>query len=136
MTRISALTSPSICLPLPYVIRGSNYPHLQDLPLADECDKPKQEIDVLIGSIYIYSYYWNLVTSDVVKSSNGPVAVESKLEWLLSGPTDSHKTNVSTACTVINGIPNSPRFDEQNDGVVSSLREFWEVESLGIAPPQ
>ena len=87
--RLLALTSPSICSPLPSAISVSNYPHLQDLLLADECDKPRTEVNVLIGS----NFYWSFVTGDVVKSSKGPVAVDSKLGWLLSGPINSHETN-------------------------------------------
>ena len=127
--KLSALTSPSICSPLPSAVSVSNYPHLQDLLLADECDKPKKEVDVLIGS----NFYWSFVTGDVVKSSEGPVAVDSKLGWLLSGPINSHETNdVSHACTVISGVPANPIFDDKNDTLVNLLREFWTVESLGI----
>lgn len=128
-TKLSALTSPSICSPLPSAICVSSYPHLQDLPLADACDKPRKEVDVLIGS----NFYWSFVTGDVVKSTDGPVAVDSKLRWLLSGPVDSHETNdVSHARMVISGIPANPKFDEKNDVLVNSLRQFWNVESLGI----
>ena len=40
------MTSPSICSPLPSAIRVDSYPHLQGLQLADECDPPRQEVDV------------------------------------------------------------------------------------------
>ena len=43
---------------------------------------------MLIGS----NFYWNFVTGNVAKSSEGPVAVDSKLGWLLSGPIDSGET--------------------------------------------
>ena len=55
-TKLSALTSSSICSPLPSAIRVSSYPHLQDLPLADECDEPRKEIDVSIGSNFIETF--------------------------------------------------------------------------------
>jgi len=42
---------------------------------------------------------------------------------------------ISSTCLVINGVPSNPRFDAQDDALVSSLQKFWEVESLGIAPP-
>ena len=128
-TRISALTSPSICSPLPSAVRVSSYPHLQDLPLADACDNPRKEVDVLVGS----NFYWSFVTGDVSKSSEGPAAVSSKLGWLLSGPIDSHEASVvSHTCTVINGTPDNPMFNEKGDALINSLREFWNVESLGI----
>ena len=131
-TKLSALTSPSIFSPPPSAIRVSSYPHLQDLPLANECDEPRKEIDVLIGS----NFYWNFVTGNVAKSSEGPVAVDSKLGWLLSGPIDSGETNnVSHACVVISGVPVNPTFDSTNDVLVKSLHEFWNVESLGILSP-
>ena len=72
------------------------------------------------------------MTGDI-KSTEGPVAVDSKLGWLLSGPVDSSETNdVSHACMVVSGIPANPIFDEKNDILVNSLRQFWNVESLGI----
>ena len=85
VTRISALTSPSICPPLPSAARISSYPHLQDLRLADDSDEPRRQVDVLIGS----NFYLNFTTGDIVKASEGPVAVESKLGWLLYGPINS-----------------------------------------------
>ena len=62
-TRISALTSPSIFSPLPSAVRVSSYPHLEDLPLADACDNPRKEVDVLVGS----NFYWSFVTGDVIR---------------------------------------------------------------------
>ena len=56
-----------------------------------------------------------------MKSSEGPVAVESKLGWLLSGPSDSREVNLSTTCLAINGVPNNSRYDEQDDFLVKSL---------------
>ena len=128
-TKLSALTSPSICFPLPSAIRVSSYPHLQDLPLANECDEPRKEIDVLIGS----NFYCNFVTGNAAKSSEGPVAVDSKLGWFLSGPIDSGETN--HACVVISGVPVNPTFDSKNNVLVKSLCKFWNVEFLEIVSP-
>ena len=77
--------------------------------MADECDEPRKEVDVLIGS----NFYWSFVTGDVVKSSEGPVAVDSKLGWFLSRPIDSHEMDVSHTCLVIRGVPANLRFDEK-----------------------
>ena len=64
------------------------------------------------------------------------MAVDSKLGWLLFGPIDSGEmNNVSHACVVISGVPVNPTFDSKNDVLVKSLREFWNVESLGILSP-
>ena len=39
-------------------------------------------IDILIGS----DYYWQLVTGSICRGTSGPVAVHTKLGWVLSGP--------------------------------------------------
>ena len=128
---ISAIISPLICSPLPSAIEVDNYPNLQGLQLADECDQPQQGVDILVGS----NLYWNIVTGDIVRAQEGPTAVSSKLGWLLSGPINSIEANlVSHACMVISGIPTNPIIDEKGDStLVTSLRDFWELESLNIA---
>ena len=126
---ISALTSPVICSPLPSAIRVDRYPHLSDLQLADESSTPRGEIDVLIGS----NFYWSIVTGEVVKADEGPVAVNSKLGWLLSGPMDSHEAHqVFHSNVVISGAPTNPTYGVRDDALANALRRFWEVESLGI----
>ena len=72
---ISAMTSPLICSPLPSAIEVYNYPHLQGLQLADKCDQPQQDFNILVGS----KLYWNIVTDDVVRAQEGPTPVTSKL---------------------------------------------------------
>ena len=92
------MTSPSICSSLPSTIKVDNYSHLQGLQLADKCDNPRGEVDILIES----NFYRNLVIGDIVRANGGPVAVSSKLGWLLSGPVDLHvATSVSCACVVL-----------------------------------
>ena len=47
---------------------------------------PHHQIDVLIRS----NYYWNIVTTDTVVGNHGPVAISSKLGWLVSDPLDNY----------------------------------------------
>ena len=91
---ISALTSPAICSPLPSAVKLDNHPQPCDLPLADKCANPKGEIDILIGS----SFYWSIVTGEIVREEGSLVAVNSKLGWLLSGPIDSLDAGVLSRC--------------------------------------
>ena len=59
------------------------YPHLADLELADSTEDGEViNLDILIG----LDYYWNFVTGEVIKGGTGPTAVNSSLEWILSGP--------------------------------------------------
>ena len=59
--------------------------------------------------------------------------MSSKLGWLL--PINSFEPSpVSHACIVIGGVPTNPIIDEKGDNMLfSSLCDFWELESLGIA---
>jgi hypothetical protein len=68
-----------ICSPLPPAV-DVDYLHLEELELADPLDEDNESrIDILIGS----DFYWNIVTGDIIRGGSGPIAVRSKLGWLL-----------------------------------------------------
>lgn len=121
-------TTPVICEPLatpPVSLCISRYDHLADLDLADPSDGSSAiEIDVLIGS----DYYWMLATGNVSHGSEGPVAMETKLGWVLSGPSHACDPSYSllTAHTLRVGCQEEVELD-------NTLRAFWELESLGIS---
>ena len=77
---------PTICEPLvgqPISACAGEYPHLLGLELADSSSNSSTlPIDALIGS----DYYWQLVTGGVCRGTSGPVAIHTKLGWVLSGP--------------------------------------------------
>ena len=61
------------------------YNHLSKLDLADTFDSEvPMKVDMLIGS----DIYWDLVTGETIRGQNGPVAVNTKLGWVLSGPAE------------------------------------------------
>ena len=78
---------PHICEPLtaqPIKLCASTCDHLLHLELADSCgDNSTLGVDVLIGS----DYYWDLVTGEVCHGESGPVAINTRLGWVLFGPT-------------------------------------------------
>ena len=76
-SRVCVLSFPTICSPLPSRVDANNYPHLHGLKLADYSDS-EDSIDFLIGS----DYYWDFVTSEIVRGDFGPTAVNSKFGWL------------------------------------------------------
>ena len=80
---------PSICERLaspPIAFCRDNFEHLSGLDLADSSDGcSRLEVDILIGS----DQYWDLITGRTRRGTNGPVAIETKLGWVLSGPTSS-----------------------------------------------
>ena len=130
MLNITVYTSPVICSPLPTLINSEEYEHLDGLELADgnyhDSHKP---IDVLIGS----DHYWSIVTGDTVVGSHGPVALSSKLGWLLSGPLDSHRDTVVTQShLVLNGDFIDQPSSLGSDALITMLHRFWNTESIGI----
>ena len=130
MLEIAALVVPVICSPLtsqPITTSGECQEHLLGLELADSADSDNVlELDVLIGS----DWYWNLVTGRVIRGKSGPIAIHTKVGWILSGtvtnPTAVNLTLSSLTHTLkIDAFKVEPSLDDQ-------LKQFWELESLGI----
>ena len=89
-----ALVVPHICNPLSsHPLQSTEcFDHLSDLELADPIEsKESLEVDVLIGS----DIYWNVITGKVVRGESGPIAIHSKVGWILSGPVDRHEVSVN-----------------------------------------
>ena len=84
-------------------------------------------IDMLIDS----DYYWDLTTGETIHGEGGPIAIHTKLGWVLSSPVDSQEEITESACLItthslqVDCLPESEKQDAQ-------LRSFWELESLGI----
>ena len=125
---ISALTFPVICSPLPVKI-SVNYPHLDGLELADEPFDSEGSIDMLIGS----DYYWDFVTGETRRGDEGPIAVNSKLGWLLSGPVNGtvERSYVTHSNLIIEGH-DALFARNEDDALTNTLRNFWETEAIGI----
>ena len=67
----------------------NSYPFLRDLKLADS-GQNKGKIDLLIGA----DFNWSVVDGAVKRRDDvGPVALGSKLRWLLSGPVTKHNSS-------------------------------------------
>ena len=100
--------------------------HLATLDLADYADGDTSlEVDMLIGS----DYYWHLVTGGVSRGTHGPVAVHTKLGWVLSGPASSAELTQSATNLVTTHVL---RIDAQPPELGEQLQAFWDLESLGI----
>ena len=68
----------------------SKYNYLKNLDFADKytSDNSEKSIDILIGM----DYYFNFVTGKIKRGPPGcPVAIESNLGWILSGPNGTAK---------------------------------------------
>ena len=68
--------------PQPIEVVACEYDHLKDLFLADGwIDESYQTFEILIG----LDNYWKLVTGNVIRGEDGPVALETRLGYVLSG---------------------------------------------------
>ena len=139
---LRALSYPTICSP--FSSRGiqiSDYPQLRTLKLADSVDSHSKRVQLLIGA----DHYYDFVTGDVIKGNSGPVAVSSKLGWLLPDPFSS-PSNVETNFnphlildyTKQFSIPDSETNEnenatDENPEIIESLKTFWKQESMGLS---
>ena len=105
------------------------YGHLAHLDIADVSQDPTLEVDVLIGS----DHYWDFVTGQIIREQSGPVAIETTLGWILSGPAElpgqlrPTVSLITTHTLRVEGVTNKE--------LDTTLRSFWELESLGIQMP-
>ena len=102
------------------------YEHLCGLEFADVSDGVTlKEIDLLIGS----DYYWQLTTGRVIWGESGPVAVETRMGWVLSGP-----VSTTESCTLL--TVHVMQFDSQEEESLNdTMRAFWDLESMGVSSP-
>ena len=95
------------------------------LSLSDSVRAPKLdegEPQILI----VLDYYWSVVTGEIIKADSGPVAMYTKLGWVLSGPLDydASANLITYVLRVDTGLTNKD-LDQR-------LKSFWDLESLGI----
>ena len=129
------ITVPSICEPLtaqPISLCLEKFEHLRQLDLAD-CSNGQDplQIDVLIGA----DYYWELVTGRTSRSVHGPVAVHTRLGWVLSGPIPKMKRSKSSTNLLTTHTLHVGTALNETETLNETLHSFWELESLGIKQP-
>ena len=127
----TALVVPFICNPLttqPINHSSEHHDHLLGLELADSADvSDALEVDVLIGS----DSYWNFVTGRVIRGKSGPMAIHTRVGWILSGPTHLSETTANLALATTHVLKIEACSAEAN--LDDHLKQFWELESLGVA---
>ena len=42
-------------------------------------------------------YYWSIVNNQVIKAKEGPIALETKVGWILSGPVNYPSASVNNS---------------------------------------
>lgn len=125
---------PVICGPPtqpPAELTQCTYEHLRGLPLAEWAGVRDRTVSILIGA----DYYWSLVEGTVIRGApSEPVALATKLGYVLSGPTmvrpeDKDGYSVNLTATHVLKVESSI---VKEDALTSEVKKFWDYESLGI----
>ena len=94
------------------------------------------DVDLLIGS----DFYWKFLTGEIRQGEVGPVAMKTKVGWVLSGPVcqasalQAANTNIVTSHVMhleISSVECSS--SKLKDPLVQQLQRFWEIESIGVS---
>ena len=124
---LEALVVPEICsIPNGHVeLARKEYPHLKGIWFSDVSrSRDELEIDVLIGADYL----WSFQTGITKRGKPGePVAIETELGWVLSGPLKG-KCIERVESTQVNFV--GQRINE--DSLESNVHKLWSFEGLGI----
>ncbi|GFR33035.1 integrase catalytic domain-containing protein [Trichonephila clavata] len=105
----------------------SRFAKSKRMKLADPDDPLSSlPIEILIGA----DFYWNVMHSDApVKLSDSLALVPSSFGWILSG-------SRSHAAVSFNPIVHSINVDTLTNDFDNMVRNFWNLESIGIQPIQ
>ena len=106
------------------------YGYLQGMKLADngECSN---NIDMLLGA----DIYWQIVTGRTVRGKGGPVAIETRLGWVLSGPTQAAPCSARTTTSLFLSAASAPipaTCRDPDDALLDEVKRFWDLEAIGI----
>ena len=133
---VEALVIPTICSNL--YTQCSNktisniYSHLKNLKRAQKSNETCVKVDILIGLDY---YYYNLMTGNIIKGKpNEPIALESTLGWIISGPYSSiNSTNVYNINShFLFAAPSNSRYNVFENETDHKLSTIWDIESEGV----
>ena len=127
---LTAYVVPVICAPLQNhatKVAHQYYPHLRGLKLADDpAENPALEMDILVGS----DSYCYLVTGKVKRGRSDPVALNTKLGWVLSGPV--YQQGAASSLTVNYVSAHTLRTDIQHVNLDDQLSKFLGLKFIGI----
>ncbi len=120
--------APLICQPLTAQqsidLSIEKYQHLAGLDLADSHRGENEPMEV-IGS----DYYWWFATGETRRGEDGPVAVHTRLGWVLSGSLSMEEGCSAALTTHVLRIDANP---STQDPLNEVLHSFWDLESLGV----
>ena len=87
----------------------------------EQADVIKEKISLALMS---------LVTGRVIRRKSGPIAIHTMVGWVLSGLINNHEVTVNLTLTSTHALKIDTCTLEPN--LDNRLKQFWELESLGI----
>ncbi len=94
------------------------YKHLEGLWFSDVSEKEHLEIDILVGADHL----WEFQTGSIIRGELGePVAIETKLGYVLSGP-----------MKCVQREPISIQLCLTNESLEEKVQKLWDLETIGI----
>ena len=107
-------------------IAAGQHEHLLNLGFAD-CSEGEDSLEsgVLIG----LDFYYSFVSGVVKKGTKGPVAIESCLGWMLSGPYNNLN---ETSTNMITTHALRVYCEQDETSLTQVMKNFWNVDSLGV----
>ena len=138
---LTTYSIPVICSQIcdqPVKFVAEKYEHLQGLQLADNTVSDSDpEITILIGSDQI----WNFINGSTMRGQSGPIALESKLGYILSGQVENvpRRINDSSVNLAVTHVLKAIATVESSDTLCTQTldnktKEFFDLETIGIKP--
>ena len=129
---LQLFTAPSICGPLtvqPISLCVTKYDHLSHIEFVDLSDGISDlSIDILIGA----DYYWDIVTGEIKRGREGPIAIHTKLRWVLSGPALRCEPIHSSHHLFITHALHVGHQESDTEVLKQMMQALWNLESLGV----
>ena len=122
---LEAVVVPEICSIQNAHVELAHKEYLKGIWFSDVCKREEElEIDVLIGSDYLWSFQTGITRRG---KAGDPVAVETELGWVLSGPLRMQEAGCASVSQV--------NFVAQRSDIESlerNVQKLWSFEALGI----
>ena len=133
IVQLTVFAVPMICQPIAsssVFNHLDRFPHLDGLELAEDASANSPlDVGLLIGS----DYYWEFLTGRIRRGEEGPVAIETKVGWVLSGPLPNHRKKFSSSGLMTYTLQ-VDTYPPKGQTLDNKLQSFWELESFGIPP--
>ena len=111
-----------------------DFVHLKDIWFSDVDPKEEQlSIQILIGA----DYMWRFMEDETRKGDvNEPVAVRTKLGWVLSGPVKGEIVDVTSVSNVNINFISDKETNVLNDkaSLQDQIHKLWDLDSVGVRP--